>query len=140
MPAGNNYGTSGYGLADAKTGVGAAKAATMSNPYAAVAGFLAGRAAQNIGGAIDDSQRINEEVNTKGKHDINAEHSSPFGVFDTMGSQTFPGAEKMLSANTKPLAVAEGGFNAQPANVDSSQQPFTSKMQDYLNYMKYRGQ
>lgn len=133
-----NYGTSGYGIDDAK-GASALGKMAYSNPYTAIASFLVGRAAQNIGGAIDDSHRINQEVNTKGKGDINAEHSSPFGVSDTMGSQMMPGAEKMLSANTKPLEVAPGSIAAAPVDVDSSQQPFSSKMQDYLNYMKYRG-
>jgi hypothetical protein len=55
-----------------------------------------------------------------------------------MGSQMMPGAEKMLSANTKPLEVAPGSVAAPQTNVDSSQQSFSTKMQDYLNYMKYR--
>ncbi len=132
-----NYGTSGYGIGDAKGTVGLAKMA-YSNPYSAIASFIVGRASQNIGGAIDDSHRNNQEIVTKGKGDINAEHSSPFGVADTMGSQMMPGAEKMLSANTKPLEVAPGSVAAPQTNVDSSQQAFSTKMQDYLNYMKYR--
>lgn len=136
--AANNYGTSGYGMGDAKGAAGLARMQASSNPYFAVASFLVNRASQNIGGAIDDSQRINNEVNTRGKGDINAEHQSPFGVADTMGSQMMPGAEKMLSANTKPLAVAPGSVATPQTDVDSSQQPFSTKMQDYLNYMKYR--
>lgn len=129
----NNFGTGGYGQADNT------KAATMatgaSNPWAAVAQLLVGKAAQNIGGSIDDSHTINQQVNTKGARDINAEHSSPFGVSDEMGSQMMPGAEKMLSANTKPLEVAPGSFNQQPISVDSSQQSWGPA--NYLNYMQY---
>lgn len=134
----NNFGTGGYGQAGNS---GAASQATgMSNPWTAIAQFFVGRAAQNIGGSIDDSHRINQEVNTKGAQDINAQHSSPFGVADEMGSQMMPGAEKMLSANTKPLEVAPAGFAVQPTSVDSSQPGYkTGPMQDYLNYMKYRG-
>jgi len=137
MPGGN-YGTGGFGQG---ANAGAAKmAVARSNPYTAIAQFLVGTAAQNVGGSIDDSQRINQEVNTKGGRDINAEHSSPFGVADEMGSQMMPGAEKMLSANTKPLAVSEGAYSIQPFHVDSSQQAApSSAMTDYLNYMKYRG-
>ena len=136
--AANNFGTGGYGQSG--NSAAATKATGSTNPYVAIAQFIVGRAAQNIGGSIDDSQRINEEVNTKGAHDINAEHSSPFGVADEMGSQMMPGAEKMLSANTKPLAVAPGAFSVQPLSVDSAQQPYkNSGMSDYLNYMKYRG-
>lgn len=135
--AANNYGTGGYGQSG--NAPMAKMALAKTNPYVAIAQFLVGTAAKNIGGSIDDSQRINQEVNTKGKGDINAEHSSPFGVADEMGSQMMPGAEKMLSANTKPLAVAPGGFTAQPLSVDSSAPEYSSKMQDYLNYMKYRG-
>lgn len=133
----NNYGTSGYGI---QGNSGVVKYVTSSsNPYAAVAQFLVGLASQNIGGSIDESHKINQEVNTKGKQDINAEHSSPFGVADTMGSQMMPGAEKMLSANTKPLAVAPGEQSSQPLTPDSSVPTYNSRMQDYLNYMKYRG-
>ena len=135
----NNFGTGGYGMGNAKGAAGLARMQASTNPYFAVASFLVNRAAQNIGGSIDDSHRINQEVNTKGKGDVNAEHSSPFGAMDAIGSQMIPGAEKLLSANTKPLEVAPGSSDMQPAQVDSSQQPFSTKMQDYLNYMKYRG-
>lgn len=108
----NNFGTGGYG-ADSKAG---AVAVGYSHPYAAIAQFLVGKASQNIGAAIDDSQRINQEVNTKGAQDINAQHSSPFGVADQWGAQMMPGAEKMLSANTKPLAVAPAQYTMGPTD------------------------
>lgn len=131
-----NYGTSGYGM---QGNSGLAKyALSRSNPYSGIASLFVGAASQNIGGAIDKSHENNQQIVTKGKGDINAEHSSPFGVADTMGSQMMPGAEKMLSANTKPLEVAPGSVATPQTNVDSSQQAFSTKMQDYLNYMKYR--
>jgi len=135
--AANNYGTSGYGISDAKGSAATAKL-VYSNPYTAIASLLVGAASQNIGGAIDKSHENNQQIVTQGKGDINAEHSSPFGVADTMGSQMMPGAEKMLSANTKPLEVAPASVATPELQVDSSQQPFSTKMQDYLNYMKYR--
>lgn len=131
----NNYGSGGYG--NSAKGVGSAVGMT---PIGGIVQLLVGKAAQNIGGSIDDSHRINQEVNTKGQGDINSEHQSPFGAMDEQGAQMFPGAEKMLSANTKPLEVAPAGFSVQSTNVDSSQSPFqNSSMKEYLNYMKYRG-
>lgn len=131
-----NYGTSGYGI-QGNSGI-TKYALSRSNPYSGIASLFVGAASQNIGGAIDKSHENNQEIVTKGKGDINAEHSSPFGVADTMGSQMMPGAEKMLSANTKPLEVAPSSVVTPQTNVDSSQQAFSTKMQDYLNYMKYR--
>jgi len=127
----------GYGLDSARGGAALAKMA-YGNPYTALASILTGAAAQNIGGSADDSQRINQQVVTRGARNVNSEQSSPFGVVGEIGAQLLPGVDKLLPANTKSLAVGEASVAPQQLNVDSSQQPFSSKMQDYLNYMKYR--
>lgn len=129
----NNFGTGGYGSQN-KAGT---FATGMSNPWTAIAQWLVGRASENIGGAIDESHKLNQEINTRGTQDINAEHSSPFGISDQWGSQMMPGAEKMLSANTKPLEVAPGQIMQQPTSIDSSR-PSWGPAQ-YLNYMYYGG-
>jgi hypothetical protein len=131
-----NYGTSGYGIG------GNSKVASMgtgaSNPFVALAQFIVGRMAEPRGAAQDKAQE--QQLANTGGQDINAEHSSPFGVADTMGSQMMPGAEKMLPVNWKPLATAPGQISNQPVNIDSSQPSYdTSRLSNYVNYMKYRG-
>lgn len=129
-----NYGTSGYGIGNQKISTMATGA---SHPFAALAQFIVGRMAEPRGAAQDKAQE--QQLTNTGGQDINAEHSSPFGVADTMGSQMMPGAEKMLPVNWKPLPTAPGQTNTQPFNIDSSQSPYdTSRMSNYLNYMNYR--
>lgn len=111
----------------------------MGTPYLAIAKMFSKGMSQNIAGAQDDSQRINNDMVVKGGDSVNAKHQSPFGETGVGTAfmmpyleKTLPGLEKMVPANTQPLGVAQGGSSPQ-------QQPFSTKMQDYLNYMKYRG-
>lgn len=137
----DNYGMGGYGLGTRKQfDSNAATAASFLVPGFGLVRAGVGLAAAPIGGAIDASHKVNQEINTKSKGDTNAAHQSPFGVMGELESHILPGSEKLMPANTKPLEVAPAETAKQSTFVDSSQSPFmNSAMQDYLNYMKYRG-
>jgi hypothetical protein len=125
----NNYGTGGYGAGSQATTV----ATGASNPWAGLAQFIVGRMALPRSGAIDAAHE--QQQKTTGGKDINADWNSPFGMADQWGAQMFPGAEKMLPVNWKPLEVGEAQQNQQPTVVDS-EKPLWGPG-NYLNYMKY---
>jgi hypothetical protein len=128
------------------------------NPYA-VAGQMVGQglnsnatgmvAAKQQIGQIDNQQNPGMTMQTAPAMDRGASDvSAPGQLFHAMdpinskmNSATMTGikAEADLYA---PVGPTTAGFALQPLKVDSSQgvaPSFNSKMNDYLNYMKYRG-
>jgi len=104
----DNYGSGGY----PDQGSQAGSMAGGATGYGAIAQLLVHLASQNIGQGVDQGQAEQNKI-TGGK-DINAQFNSPFGYANTLGASSFPGAEKMLSANQKPMAVAPAQ-NYQPS-------------------------
>jgi hypothetical protein len=109
----DNFGTGNYDVGNkgASTAVGAASG------WGAIAQWLAKGIAGNMGDSVDKGQEQQLEQ-THGQN-INAEHSSPFGVANQWGMEMFPGSEKGLAVNWKPLPVAQATTTQQPTDFKS---------------------
>lgn len=118
-------------------------------PIVGVLSAISGGASAPLKAADENVQKeadfTNEAINNnKGMTIQQAPQSAPsqgFGMAADIGDGFFSGLSRLTGGvGVQAPGNVSGGYAKQPTDVDSSAPQYSSKMQDYLNYMKYRSQ